>query len=277
MKQNPFSLYDFMGYFIPGAVFIYLIKIIEIIKINKCIDLNTILGSFPSIKIEGVLFFLILSYVFGHIISFISSITVETYANWIYGYPSRFLLQLKDPHPNLNGNHIQIIIWRIIIIIVLLPIVILDIILGKVLGFKNFYSKKLDDFLIKIVVFKANKLLLKLGITDKNGFTKGEANKSDFYRLIMHYTYENSKNHQNKFINYVALYGFLRTLTFILNMLFWYYILHTLIFGEFCFQSILISSFLSIISYVFFMAFMKFYRRYTLEGFMILAVDKDLI
>jgi hypothetical protein len=50
MKQNPFSIYDFLGYFIPGATTIYLIQIVNIIKKNNCIDLNVILTSFPNIQ-----------------------------------------------------------------------------------------------------------------------------------------------------------------------------------------------------------------------------------
>lgn len=276
MKQNPFSLYDFMGYFIPGATSIYLIQIVNIIKKSNCIDLNIVLNSFPTIQTEGILIFLILSYVLGHLISYISSITIEKYAVWKYGYPSRYLLDINSLKFWTGAKKFHSIFWRICLIILLLPTVILDYVLGHYFGFKNFYSNKLDPMLVKIIKLKTNNLLNKLGITTENGFKEGEGNNSDFNRIILHYTYENSKNHQSKLTNYVAIYGFLRTFTLITNILFWYFIIHTYLFNDFNLISVYVIISISIISYIFFMSFMKFYRRYTLEGLMLLTIDKEI-
>ncbi|MEY4835035.1 MAG: hypothetical protein RI980_1150 [Bacteroidota bacterium] len=276
MKQNPFSLYDFMGYFIPGATSIYLIQIVNIIKKSNSIDLNMVLNSFPTIQTEGILIFFILSYVLGHLISYISSITIEKYAVWKYGYPSKYLLDINALKFWTGAKKFHSIFWRICLIILLLPTVILDSILGHYFGFKNFYSNKLDPMLVKIIKLKTNNLLNKLGITTENGFEEGEGNNSDFNRIILHYTYENSKNHQSKLTNYVAIYGFLRTFTLITNILFWYFIIHTYLFSEFNLTSAYVIISISIISYIFFMSFMKFYRRYTLEGLMLLTIDKEI-
>jgi hypothetical protein len=276
MKQNPFSLYDFMGYFIPGATSIYLIQIVNIIKKSNSIDLNMVLNSFPTIQTEGILIFFILSYVLGHLISYISSITIEKYAVWKYGYPSKYLLDINALKFWTGAKKFHSIFWRICLIILLLPTVILDSILGHYFGFKNFYSNKLDPMLVKIIKLKTNNLLNKLGITTENGFEEGEGNNSDFNRIILHYTYENSKNHQSKLTNYVAIYGFLRTFTLITNILFWYFIIHTYFFSDFDLISVYVIISISIISYIFFMSFMKFYRRYTLEGLMLLTIDKEI-
>lgn len=276
MKQNPFSLYDFMGYFIPGATSIYLIQIVNIIKKSNCIDLNIVLNSFPTIQTEGILIFLILSYVLGHLISYISSITIEKYAVWKYGYPSKYLLDINSLKFWTGAKKFHSIFWRICLIILLLPTVILDYVLGHYFGFKNFYSNKLDPMLVKIIKLKTNNLLNKLGTTTENGFEEGEGNNSDFNRIILHYTYENSKNHQSKLTNYVAIYGFLRTFTLITNILFWYFIVHTYLFSDFNLISVYVIISISIISYIFFMSFMKFYRRYTLEGLMLLTIDKEI-
>lgn len=275
MKQNPFSLYDFMGYFIPGATSIYLIQIVNIIKKSNCIDLNIVLNSFPTIQ-KGILIFLILSYVLGHLISYISSITIEKYAVWKYGYPSKYLLDINSLKFWTGAKKFHSIFWRICLIILLLPTVILDYVLGHYFGFKNFYSNKLDPMLVKIIKLKTNNLLNKLGTTTENGFEEGEGNNSDFNRIILHYTYENSKNHQSKLTNYVAIYGFLRTFTLITNILFWYFIVHTYLFSDFNLISVYVIISISIISYIFFMSFMKFYRRYTLEGLMLLTIDKEI-
>lgn len=276
MKQNPFSLYDFMGYFIPGATSIYLIQIVNVIKKSNCIDLNIILTSFPTIQTEGILIFLILSYVLGHLISYISSITIEKYAIWKYGYPSKYLLDINSRKFWTGARKFHSIFWRVCLIILLLPTVILDYILGHCFGFKNFYSNKLDPMLVKLIKLKTNNLLEKIGMTIENGFEEGEGNNSDFNRIILHYTYENSKNHQSKLTNYVAIYGFLRTFALITNILFWYFIIHTYCFSEFNSTSTYVIISISIISYMFFMSFMKFYRRYTLEGLMILTIDNEI-
>lgn len=276
MKQHPFSLYDFIGYFIPGAVSIYLIQIVNTIKKSNCVDLNIILTSFPTVKAEGILIFLIFSYVLGHLLSYISSITIEKYAVWKYGYPSKYLLDINTHKYWTGAKKFHSIFWRIFLIFILLPTVILDFILGHFFGFKIFYSSKLDPMLIKLIKFKINCLAIKLGINPKNGFENGEANKSDFNRIILHYTYENSKNHQSKLSNYVSIYGFLRTLTLITNILFWYFIFHTLLYGIFDLRSYMTIIGISMVSYLFFMSFMKFYRRYTLEGLMILSIDKEI-
>lgn len=276
IKQNPFSIYDFLGYFIPGATSIYLIQIVNIIKKNNCLDLNIVLTSFPTVRIEGILIFLILSYVIGHLISYISSITIEKYAVWKYGYPSKYLLDINTRKYWTGIRKFHSIFWRLFLIFLLLPTVILDYILGHFFGFKYFYSSNLDPMLVKLIRMKINRLLDKIGMTAKNGFEEGEGNVSDFNRIVLHYTYENSNNHQSKLTNYVAIYGFLRTFTLITNILFWYFTIHTYYFGEFNFISISIIIIISIVSYIFFMSFMKFYRRYTLEGLMILAIDKEI-
>ena len=276
MKQNPFSLYDFIGYFIPGATTIYLIQIVNIIKRNNCIDLNVILTSFPTVKTEGILIFLILSYVLGHLLSYISSITVEKYAVWKYRYPSKYLLDINKNKYWTGAQKFHSYFWRLCLIFLLLPTAILDYILGHYFGFKFFYSSKLDPMLVKLIKLKINRLSNKIGMTSENGFKDGEANISDFNRIVLHYTYENSKNHQSKLSNYVSIYGFLRTFTLITNVFFWYFTAHTLVYGAFNLKSNLTITGISIVSYLFFMSFMKFYRRYTLEGLMILAIDNEI-
>lgn len=276
MKQNPFSLYDFLGYFIPGSILIYSFVIISACKVLKEVSLENLLNSMPSLKLESIVLVLILSYSAGHILSFLSSITVEKYSVWRYGFPSRNLLKMKIPKFRSHFKTFHGFFWGIIIIILLLPTVFLDLILGNYLGFKIFYGRPVDEALAKFITFKINKLVEILGVTKENGFNTGEGSNSDFFRIVQHYTYDNSKNHQSKFSNYVALYGFLRTMTFIMNILFWYLIIHLILFKNFNIMSLALISFFSAISYIFFMAFMKFYRRYTLEGFMVLVADKEI-
>lgn len=275
MKQHPFSLYDFLGYFTPGAFVLYLIFLISILKDPSC-TLKDAFMMIPSLSIEGLIFMLIVSYSIGHIISYVSSITVEKYSIWQYGYPSRFLLNIKVPRFRDHLKTFVGIFWGLLIIILLLPTVILDFIFGRLFGLKAFYARCLDDELIKIISLKINQLAQRIGITKENGFGENGAKDCDYFRIIQHYTYDYSKNHQSKFSNYISIYGFLRTMTLIFNLLFWYILIHIGVFHKFDLNSILILSVTSIVAYTFFMGFVKFYRRYTLEGFMVLVIDCDL-
>lgn len=272
IKQNPFSLYDFLGYFIPGALLIYIYLFIEYLKnLTEPFKLTEFLKDTQDFQIDKFLFFIIISYSLGHLVNFISSITIEKYANWKYDYPSKYLLGVKNDTKFLKTFSFK----RIILIILILPISILDFVLGEFFKFKNLYTRKLDNLLIDIIKEKGTKLVNDLyknlqGNTD--GFTIRE---HDFHRIFTHYTFENSKNHQFKLVNYVVLYGFLRTLSLITISLFWYLVYLKLMIGNdfICWYHFLITG---LISYTFFMAFMKFYRRYTLEGLMLIAIDKEI-
>lgn len=272
IKQNPFSLYDFLGYFIPGALLIYIYLFIEYLKdITEPFKLTEFLKDTQDFQIDKFLFFIIISYSLGHLVNFISSITIEKYANWKYDYPSKYLLGFKS-NPNIWKT---LSFKRIILIILILPISILDLVLGELFKFKKFYTRQLDDLLIEMIKEKGGKLINVL-FKNEEGNTDGfTLRKYDFHRIFTHYTFENSKNHQFKLVNYVILYGFLRSLSFITICLFWYLgYLKFVIGNEFiCWYHLLITA---LISYTFFMAFMKFYRRYTLEGLMLIVIDKDI-
>ena len=90
VKQNPFSIYDFLGYLIPGAVFLYgtLFIFEHISPLNDgAFGFNAANLSFE--KPETYVPFVLLAYVVGHFLSFLSSITVERYSIWAHGYPSK--------------------------------------------------------------------------------------------------------------------------------------------------------------------------------------------
>tara|TARA_R110000868_G_scaffold152203_1_gene376851 strand:+ start:2776 stop:3609 length:834 start_codon:yes stop_codon:yes gene_type:complete len=275
IRQNPFSLYDFLGYFIPGALLFYLILFIDYVEnLSENFELKNFIALNSDFHLDKVLFFVILSYSLGHLLNFISSITIERYANWKYNYPSKYLLGF-----NYSGfwdyKSKRGIVWRISLILIMFPVTVLDLVLGELLGFKNFYTRKLDKFLIDLITLKGQKLFNRLADGQLNGYDKIKVRDYDFHRIITHYTFEHSKNHQFKMVNYVVLYGFLRTLTLITTILIWY-ILCTQ-FSELGNLTIITILFLlSLIAYVFFMAFMKFYRRYTLEGLMLIAINEDL-
>ncbi|GLU43876.1 hypothetical protein [Allomuricauda sp. NBRC 101325] len=274
IKQNPFSLYDFLGYFVPGAILVYFYLILDFLENNENqFKLSRFLADTGNLKLDQILFFIIISYALGHLVNFISSITIEKYAIWKYDYPSKYLLNLK-----LKGYWANGLIrnsWRILMPIILFPIAKLDFILGDILQFKDFYTRKLDDFLIGLIKEKGQKLLNKLFTNESmNERINNNVEEYDFFRLFAHYTFEHSKSHQFKIVNYVALYGFLRVLSLITVIVFWF-LFFSMIIKTIPFN-IWVLFIVSIVSYIFFMAFMKFYRRYTLEGLMLIAINEEL-
>lgn len=286
MKKNPFSLFDFLGYVFPGLITLYLVwyfskspdiyGISSLFKSSISVLSNSFRGATMSSAIEETVLITIVAYVIGHFVAYISSVTVEQFSVWVYDYPSKFLL--KDiPANNFWNSNGEINlplrakrIWRIIISVFLLPISIGTIVFGKWFGVKAFFIKKLDPSLITMIYASKKRLGKYLGIQ----FSKS----MDFHRVVYHYEYENQEKHSFKMDNYVALYGFLRSMTLICNCTFlWifcnYGICSIDLSSKINFKLILLLVSLLVITYIFFMSFMKFYRRFTLESFMCLVID----
>lgn len=99
MRKNPFSLYDFLGYVFPGLMAIFTICFFyetkEITGVSSLfynlLDFVRSLGGENRSWIEDTIILTIASYVTGHFIAYLSSLTVEQFAIWIYDYPSVFL------------------------------------------------------------------------------------------------------------------------------------------------------------------------------------------
>lgn len=160
-------------------------------------------------------------------------------------------------------------------LIILLPTTIFDLILGDLFKFKNFYTRKLDPFLIEVIKEKGITLVNKLFKNKTDNQDVKKIRGYDFFRIFAHYTFEHSKNHQFKMVNYVSLYGFLRVLCLITTAAFWF-VSGIMIFTNYLEPDIWTLISIGLINYTFFMAFMKFYRRYTLEGLMLIAINEDI-
>jgi len=272
-KPNPFGIYDFLGYFIPGAFSIYSFIFIEHYISYGSFDYSGMknLMNFESAGLYVP--FILLSYVLGHILSFLSSISIEKYSLWKYSYPSKYLLKIKhDGFWGAKKKKTQKL-WRVAIVIFILPIFIFDLTIASIFKLKRIYTRELDEFLIKLIKTEKDNLISKFGIN----LNKYENIQDiDFYRVISHYTYEHSTQHQSRLYNYVALYGFARTISLVIVLTIWTVFVLSIINHGFGFVNVsLLIAILSFLAYVFFMIFMKFYRRYTLEGYMImLALNK---
>ncbi len=313
MRKNPFSIHDFLGYVFPGALTLFLFYLqTQSENATRLYDYYILLGklNYPD-SLEDTIILTILSYVLGHLIAYLSSVTVERFSIWVYDYPSHYLIErmpkrhflspFNEYHTLIkktwkrsvlhNDNwcircwkYIRIIFsypkrlwemlgdmfWRFFFSLFLLPISLGTLIVSWMLGLKNFLVKPLDDDLRKTVRFHTKALMAFLGI-------KGMKRDSDFHRIIYHYEYEQMNAHSIKMDNYVALYGFIRATAFIFNILcFWILVtvgVPAIFDNSFDSHLFLMLFVLGSISYIFFLAFMKFYRRFTLESLMSLVSD----
>ncbi|MGK7620127.1 hypothetical protein [Salmonella enterica] len=280
MNQNPFSFYDFLGYLIPGGFFILLMYFCGLtFDLDIVVDLTELLKG--QSQIFGVLNYasiVIISYIAGHFISITSAFFIEKYMNEKLGYPSQYLFnKLSDdleivctPSCCEQDEDIKRKIKYRIIKAVLLPITPWDYATQK-LCYSQSLPFQLANTTWQIIKdgyekkFRLDNELLKFG----TGL------HDDLFRLAYHYVYEFSNQHQSKIQNYVALYGFCRNICLVFIITFWISFL-TFIFRlvegnsiSYSLISVLLSFFFV---YVFYVGFVKFYRRYTLEVLMAFAV-----
>lgn len=284
-SKNPFSIYDFLGYLFPGAfLVISLMCIVDINELSIPSILDFFQDKFYHFSFESFLYLVVVYYVVGHVLSYLSSITIERFSLWNFGYPSEFLMDQKSECNYFNrvvtncGSHncktstwrdktIRIIL-RLVIGVLLIPIIIPYWILSTGFSIRDFIVKPLDCHTKKCVEVGIGQLEQRLG----HDLTNDDV---DYSRLIYHYYARKCPQFLSRTDNYVALYGFLRSSCLAFNIL-------TIIVPMLWVSELDIISFLllvasmSFISFVLFLAFMKFYRRYSLEIFMMLISDDEL-
>lgn len=136
--QNPFSLYDFLGYFLPGAILIGVLLpyVIHSANANVCQppDKPSLLLSYVDLLKEYNLpdnhlayiyvVLIIFSYIAGHLLSFLSALTVEKFSIWKLGYPSNYLLDgISNERRCIKRDQL---IGNIVVGLIMLPVLICD-------------------------------------------------------------------------------------------------------------------------------------------------------
>lgn len=288
MAKNPFSFYDFLGYLFPGlttlmltAFVVYLyntnglhVPIDNYIQIKEFAD--ALEREFGLNWLESTVLVVVFSYIMGHIVAYLSSVTIEYFANSTMGYPSYYLLH-KGKTCNIfkvffQGNKgwtAWKMVYRMLLFIALLPIIIFTI--PKTL--RRFISRPLDEYVINSIQAKLMDLskTLNLNIPDVNS-------KADYHRIVMHYVYLNIPQSQRKADNYVAIYGFLRAMALIaclfFNFLFVTQLLTINLLMPVNWDAVIILLVAFVLTNILFMGFVKFYRRFTLENYMALLTEK---
>ncbi len=213
---------------------------------------------------------IIFAYLSGHILSIGSSALIEKYLEYSNGYPSAFLFDVTPPDFFTSktkwGNFGRFVLWLMII-----PISINDLVLRKVLGIKIFNQAKSLPLPLRKAVFSKCKSVLAEEIevdTSKLNIEKGV--DGDYFRLLYHFAFEHFEKHSNKLQNYVALYGLTRNIALVLTISFW----SSLIINFTCVANVnyLQPIILAFCAYIFYIGFVKFYRRFTLEAVMAASV-----
>lgn len=274
MLKNPFSFYDFLGYLFPGLVCVIFLKVVYAIDGEITLDSLFNQGLVTSFSWKDTVQYTVLAYVVGHLISYFSSLTVEPYLIWSYGYPSVFLL-----NENYNKNFFDIntkvgktgtYCWKLLVCILIFPICLASLFFGRLLHFRYYVLKPLDSYLQRNINKKIDSLLEKLKLSQRD-------NNADVHRVLMHYNYEHYANHVRKYDNYIALYGFLRSLSLLCSSIFIFLFIAELKTidsnNTIDWKAIFILSAFFCVTYLYYLGFIKFYRRYTLENLMSILVD----
>lgn len=271
-KQNPFSFYDFLGYLTPGAVFLYGIwlSVGHTQQNSHGISLELV-SQLSFDKPQIYIPFVLVAYISGHFLSFISSITIERFSIWAHGYPSKYLLGIPKTSYFPEEDKLRKVL-RFVIGVALTPILVLDWALGEKLRMRELYAKSLDKYLCEILRKKLYCLTVEhIGVFPK-AEEHGKASEVDLFMFAYHFAVENAPNHLPKMQNYVALYGFLRTLTFISVLIYWSLWWHTISGAVAISTGVCLMGAATVLTYLMFMAFVKFYRRFSLEALMAMAI-----
>ena len=293
MEKNPFSIYDFMGYLFPGLTVLYILYYLYSCHwdLFQAVDIDVLCNTINKIgnkfNFEKSVLIIIVAYIIGHLVSYISSLTVEILSNRFFGYPSKYLLQKERPeYGKLWSNYFKIkadssswlmkiikniFVWvlYLFIFLMLLPVSFMITTFGYLFNFNQFIIRPLDDYLINGIKTRQQELAKRIGLK-----LPGVNQECDYHRVIMHYVYLNIPACQHKVDNYIALYGFLRCMSLIFCMLFdtffffGVYTIYKYSHHGIAWDLIGTLFLLFVLSYVSFLAFVKFYRRQTLENLM---------
>ena len=170
-------------------------------------------------------------------------------------------------------RYIARIIIRLIVFFILLPVAAGDLLVRKVCKLHDTYARPFEDNLLKIIKDNSTEIVRNFS-TDNSNNTEG-----DTFRLIYHYALEHSSNHVSKMQNYVALYGFTRTLTFVGCILFWEWTILSIYNSSKVTFLLFLKDFLTIntllpLFFIFFITFFlywdfnKFYRKFSMEAYL---------
>ena len=163
-------------------------------------------------------------------------------------------------------------VLRIALGLFMVPVAVFDFLLGRGLGMADVYARGLDRVIRSVLQQNIIKRLKAIGSPPAAAKDEEKPESVEFFLLLQHYVLENCEHHRPKMDNYVALYGFLRTITFLLIMLAWLALIHVFLVGSPKYLPYGTPMYFALGAFLFYMAYMKFWRRYSLEVLMAVSV-----
>jgi hypothetical protein len=286
--KNPhLTAYDFLGYLVPGLATLALIDLWFFSEIDhQTLTYQTISDRYSEIKWEGLVPAIFLAYFLGHVVSFLSATVLERYAQWRYDTPAKFLIYEthgwffrksapeSSPYPvsvfQLKAEPIVNRLGKIVISLFIVSISLPDILLSNILGIDRRYCKRVSHVVKSALKNGMERLRIRLGLS-RTEFGETTSWNHGFERLGLHFAIEGAPAHVVTLRNYVVLYGFLRSMTFVLILIFWTLIFtgckialcpFDVVFSDSIMVCIPVSG-LALCSYA---AFLKFWKRYHEEA-----------
>jgi hypothetical protein len=238
-------------------------------------DYGSICQRYMSIKWQAAIPLLLVSYYVGHLVSFISSMSIERYARWRYGHPMYFLLDNSGEYPCFFKTGGEGPVWsqilRLFTAVAIWPLWFWEFMLLKSNILRN-YVRSMGPELVATVNEALGWLREKAGIK----VDPSPNYPAEFESLAINYTLEAAPAHVFSLRNYIVLYGFLRAMTLIVVIVSWLASLHT---GWYywnkeknaliaCGMFFLVGLGCGVICLISYGAFLKFWTRYNREALM---------
>jgi hypothetical protein len=273
-KTPQLTAYDILGYLVPGLAMFALFDVSIAFHFQQMhMSYEAVCLRYSTIKWQGAIPLVLLCYYVGHMISFLSSLTIERYARWRYRHPMNFLLDLTDTYPlffDTGGNCPKWSkIFRFLTAFAIWPLWFWESVL-LVTGILRNYVRSMGPQLVATVKEALRWLREKAGIT----VDPSPAYPAEFESLAINYTLESAPAHVYSLRNYIVLYGFIRSMTLVLVIATWLLSLHVgwnlysdglsacLSFGAFMVTG-MVGGIFCLISYG---AYLKFWTRYNREA-----------
>lgn len=281
VERMPFTVYDIVGYLLPGAIFLFLATyyfdtslIHQFFKLTEENSKQIEIQTFPMIVF--FIFYLFFSYVFGHIISFFSSLIIEKIVVVEFGYPSDAILNgIRSNNTKTYQKEAGDSSYFLIILLAIIgfPLIIFCKFMKFVKLSDQIYNKKIKWYPYEAFRFAYNSIFNafheRLESKDpmlRDKFQENIKNNDNklWFDMISSYIFQNIESTSIRMNNYLTMYGFLRSSNFVMLIMSWGYAFKYYLDNKF--EYIITSLVFLTLNFLLTCAFMKFYRRYTQEA-----------
>lgn len=275
IESLPLTAYDVIGYFIPGLVVV--VSALALLHGSSSFDIKISLDDGIKVYYIVVLMIVIVfSYVTGHVVALLSAIFVEKLVIYVYGYPSQFLFHSLYSIARPARCRIFIGLWKNIcagnflrgtciffVCIVFFPQLFVMFLLD-VVGIGDSVNRSIPRA-VAALFFERFRSIFKCDA--------GDLKSDEWFFMAQQYILLNSQHAALRMYNYLNLYGFCRNMAFVCTICGFLFIMLGSVYGNsrhYVPWSIIFISFGVFLTF----AFIKFYRRYSLEVVMSVCVSR---